>query len=403
MNLVGGTANVISGNAGGGIFITGGTLDIVAGNLIGTDATGTVAISNGTGDGVELVASASGNTIGGAASGDGNLISGNQDDGVEMSGAGTTTNVVAGNRIGTDSTGKVALPNFEGVDIASGASGNTIGGTASAANLISGNQNAGVDIEATSTSNVVAGNQIGTDITGTAAVANTMGVFVAGTDNTIGGTAAGLGNLISGNDFGVQFENPSRGNIVAGNLIGTDITGKLAVPNEFGVFFAQIGGDTIGGTIAAARNLISGNGDGVWLGRFGSTGIVVEGNLIGTDITGTLALPNNIGVLINLGAHDNTIGSMTSGAGNVISGNTTYGIEISNGGTTGNVVAGNDIGTDVTGKVSIANGTGVEFDSARPRATRSAARPQALAIRSRSIPAMQSTWIPAPETRSSRT
>ena len=368
-NLVGGTAsgtgNVISGNAAGGIYITGGTLDIVAGNLIGTDATGTVAIGNGSGDGVELIANASRNTIGGAAAGDGNLISGNEADGVVILGAGTTDNVVAGNLIGTDRAGTVSLPNDEGIDIASGASGNTIGGTASGTgNLISGNQNAGVDIEATSTSNVVAGNQIGTDITSTVAVPNDMGIFVAGTDNTIGGTTAGAGNLISGNGFGVQFESPSSGNIVAGNLIGTDVTGTLAVPNGFGVFFAHVGGDTIGGTIAAARNVISGNGDGVYLGRFGSTGIVVEGNLIGTDITGTLALPNGVGVLVNLGAHNNTIGGMTSGAGNVISGNTIDGVEISNGNTSGNLVAGNDIGTDVTGAVSISNGTGVEIDSA---------------------------------------
>ena len=156
--------------------------------------------------------------------------------------------------IGTDRAGTVSLPNDEGIDIASGASGNTIGGTASGAgNLISGNQNAGVDIEETSTSNVVAGNQIGTDITGTVAMPNNIGIFVAGTDNTIGGTTAGAGNLISGNGFGVQFESPSTGNIVAGNLIGTDVTGTLAVPNGFGVFFAQVGGDTIGGTNAAAR------------------------------------------------------------------------------------------------------------------------------------------------------
>ena len=365
-NVVGdsgaGAGNVISGNGAGGIFIAGGTLDIVAGNFIGTDVSGTIALPNA-GDGVEVV-DAIGTTIGGTVSGDSNVISGNTNYGIDLNGAGTTGTLIAGNKIGTDVTGTVALPNFEGVDIASGASGNTIGGVASAANLISGNQNAGVDIEAGTTGNFVAGNQIGTDITGTVAVSNTEGIFVAGTDNTIGGTSAGEGNLISGNAFGIQFESPSTANIVEGNLIGTDTTGTFAVPNGYGIFFAQAGGDTIGGTAADAANVISGNSSaGVWLARAGSTGIFVEGNLIGTDITGTKPLPNDIGVLLNQGARDNTIGGTEPGARNVISGNTGDGVEISEGETSGNVVAGNKIGTDVTGTIAIFNGTGIEIDT----------------------------------------
>ena len=82
---------MISGNAAGGIYITGGILDIVAGNLIGTDPTGTVAIGNGSGYGVELIASALRNTIGGASAGEGNLISGNQADGVVILAPGRLT------------------------------------------------------------------------------------------------------------------------------------------------------------------------------------------------------------------------------------------------------------------------------------------------------------------------
>ena len=162
----------------------------------------------------------------------------------------------------------------------------------------------------------------------------------------------------------MQFESPSTGNIVLGNLIGSDITGTLAVPNGYGIFFAQAGGDTVGGTASGAGNVISGNAsDGIYLGRAGSTGIVIEGNLIGTDVGGTKSLPNDIGVLVNLGAHNNTIGGTTSGAGNVISGNTADGVEISDGNTSGNLVSGNEIGADLTGTIAISNGTGVEIDT----------------------------------------
>ncbi len=376
-NMVGGSAtgsgNVISGNGAGGIYIAGGTLDIVAGNLIGTDATGTMAIGNGaTGDGVEIAGGGTDNTIGGTNTGARNVISGDNNYGVQITGVGTTGNAVEGNFIGTDSGGTVALPNYEGVEIDTGASGNTIGGAASAGNLISGNENAGVDIEGGTTANVVAGNQIGTEITGTVtlptiALPNNWGIYVAGTDNTIGGLAAGEGNLISGNVFGIQFIDASTGNLVEGNLIGTDWTGTLAVPNDIGIFFAETGGDTIGGTAAGTGNVISGNTSyGIWLGRSGSTGNVIEGNLIGTDAGGTVAVPNGIGVLVNFGANNNTIGGMTSGAGNVISGNSVYGVEISDDGSSGNEVAGNEIGIDVVGTISysIANGTGVEIDSA---------------------------------------
>ena len=121
---------MISGNAAGGIYISGGVLDVVAGNDIGTNAAGTGAIANGN-DGVEIANGASKNTIGGAAAGAGNVISGNTNDGVQIVGSGTSDNVVAGNLIGTNVTGTVAIVNgYNGVQLSNDASGNTIGGTA---------------------------------------------------------------------------------------------------------------------------------------------------------------------------------------------------------------------------------------------------------------------------------
>ena len=117
---------------------------------------------------------------------------------------------------------------------------------------------------------------------------------VAGT--TIGGTAAGAGNLISGNVVrGIQLSyNGGVGNtsptstLIAGNKIGTDITGTLALPNADGLILNQASGNTIGGSVAA-RNVISGNTT-TNVGIEGGDDDLIEGNFIGTDVTGTVSL-----------------------------------------------------------------------------------------------------------------
>ena len=188
----------------------------ITGNLIGTNAAGTAALANGN-DGIDLVGS-SFNVIGGTTAGAGNVISGNTSDGVEITGSGTTGNVVAGNLIGTDVTGTVALGNgSSGVLIDTGASANLIGGTtASARNIISANADSGVQIY-DANDNLVEGNYIGTDKTGTVALGNNQGSGTNGFEfggvtidygssgNTVGGLTAtpgsGAGNVISGNTF----------------------------------------------------------------------------------------------------------------------------------------------------------------------------------------------------------
>src|SRR5262249_49745714 len=150
---------------------------------------------------------------------------------------------------------------------------------------------------------------IGTDVTGTAALPNTgSGIVVIGSDNTIGDTACGARNIISANRFdGVYLAGSgSSGNLVQGNYIGTDITGTAALGNGVdGVRIFDGTSNPIGGTTAAARNIISGNGGaGVGIASFNgyySGGVtlpgggsdmlnVVEGNYIGTDVSGTAAL-----------------------------------------------------------------------------------------------------------------
>jgi titin len=134
---------------------------------------------------------------------------------------------------------------------------------------------------------------------------------------------------------------------VQGNYIGTDITGTLALGNVFeGIF---LGGGTsnnvVGGTTPGAGNLISGNnGYGITIADMGTTGNVVQGNYIGTDVTGTLPLGNSDnGVIIATGAMDNLIGGTTDGAGNVIAFNSVNGIVLTGDAGIGNAISSNSI------------------------------------------------------------
>ena len=142
--------NVISASGYVGVQISQSTGSVVAGDLIGTNVTGTVALGND-GIGVQITGGSS-NTIGGSTSGMGNLISGNTGNGVEIDG-GVTANVVVGDYIGVNLQGTGGLGNTgDGVLISGGAWGNTIGGLTTtpgtgAGNVISGNTNAGVEID----------------------------------------------------------------------------------------------------------------------------------------------------------------------------------------------------------------------------------------------------------------
>ncbi len=379
----------IYANAGQGTDLGGsGTQDTtVAGNFIGTNPAGTAAIANG-GDGVEIDGAFS-NTIGGAAAGAANVISGNTSDGVEITGSGSTGDVVAGNFIGTDVTGSAALGNDNGgVEIDTGASDNLIGGTtASARNIISANDGAGVEIDVAN-DNLVEGNYVGTDKTGTVGLGNNViaeNVGLGGialesgaSGNTIGGLTAtpgtGAGNLVSGNATGgVVLNYAGSNNLVAGNLIGTDVTGTVALGNLFdtpalyggyGVDLNYSPDNTVGEP--GGRNVISGNGpgspgttNGANVIVYYSSGSAVQSNFIGTDITGTVALSTNTYNMYVGGGSSITIGGLTptpgTGLGNVISGNSAeFGLGIQ--AVTGPVVVeGNIIGADATGEHELPN------------------------------------------------
>jgi titin len=367
-NTVGGTkasaCNIISGNTDNGIaFSVNDNHNTVQGNYIGVNGAGTAPLPNGA-NGVFFSGSST-DTVGGTSAGARNVISGNAGYGVWITG-GSTKVVVDGDFIGTDATGAYSVPNYYGVVIDGGSTSNTVGGMkASARDVISGNSTWGVYISDSGTSqNVVEGDYIGTDATGTKALPNGyngLDIVYGATSNTVGGTKAGACNVISGNAYNgvlLGFSGTST-NVVEGNHIGTNATGTAALPN--GADGVQIiggaSGNTIGGTVSGSRNVISGNAAaGLYLSDSGTNSNVIEGNYIGTDATGMHAVPNSIGVQVLGGASSNAVGTALTGARNVISGNTSNGVQITGSGTTSNMVWGDYIGVNAAGTAALGNG-----------------------------------------------
>jgi titin len=352
-NTIGGTTagagNVISGSViGVEIRHSLAVGNIVQGNFIGTNAAGTGPLGNSVGVMIEL--DASNNTIGGTAAGAGNVISGNDQYGVYIDGSGATGNYIEGNYIGTDVTGTADLGNSKDGVYINYAPSNTIGGTAAGAgNVISGNEWYGVYIlNSAATGNQVQGNYIGTDKNGTADLGNSWdGVYISNApSNTIGGTTEDARNIISGNDeYGVYIYGiDATGNQVQGNYIGTDVTGTADLGNsDHGVSIYGAPGNTIGGTTTGAGNVISGNSSGVYITNSNATQNVVQGNYIGTDVTGAAGLGNSwFGVRIS-SAPGNTIGGISEGADNVIAYNGSDGVRVDGGTATGNSIRANSI------------------------------------------------------------
>lgn len=376
---IGGTSaaarNLISGHfggltTGGAVWIIGGanaTGTIIQGNFIGTDISGNSALIN---SGAGILTAGNNTRIGGTAGGAGNLISGNSGSGIRIS---SSNNTVQGNFIGTNAAGNAALRNnLHGVLIESGINNTVGGGTADARNLISGNNQNGVLINSSATNtNNISGNLIGTDITGNFDLGNSLnGIRIDNSpSNTVGSAfAQNAVNTISGNDGNgiVIVGADATNNQVLGNRIGTNSAGTAALQNtQIGV---TVGGGASSNKIGdltptpgiAPGNLISGqtgptNGIGIRISGAGTRLNTVFGNLIGTEINGTAAIPNQTGVLIDLGATQNQIGEKLPNARNIISGNTANGIGIAGSGTNDNQVQNNFIGTDISGAAALGN------------------------------------------------
>lgn len=292
-------------------------------------------------------------------------INGFDSHGIRISGTGNAS--IVGCWIGLNNNGAAAsFPNGgEGVFI-DDSPNNDIGGiTANLRNVISGNSGQGVRISGSAaTGNIVKGNYIGTNADGDAALANgvTGILLIICEGNTIGGTAAGAGNVISGQSFiniGLS-DCTAAGNTIQGNYIGLNAAGNalLGTPLD-AINLTRSPNTLIGGAVSGARNVIAGasgiNIDAVLL----SDGATIQGNYIGTDSTGTVALGGGMGISI-ANACDITIGGNTAAERNVISGHTDDGISIIDisSGTCSltNVIFGNYIGVAADGTSPLGNG-----------------------------------------------
>jgi titin len=350
--------NLVSGNFAQGVLLAsaGTSGNAVQGNWVGLTSAGSTALAN-SGDGVEVAAGATGNLIGGPAVVQRNVISGNGIDGVVVAGVGTTGNNVQGNFIGINAAGTGALGNaFNGITLQDGAASDGVFG-----NVIGGNHLNGVEVRGPDTSgHLLQGNLVGILPSSTAVANQERGVVIRGgaTGNRL------VGNVVSGNHLGpfdqlvgVEIRDAgTTGNVLAGNFVGLNLAGSAAVGNGFGVEIDNgASGNLIGGLTPADRNVISGNSfDGVTIVGAGTNGNVVEGNFIGTNVSGTAAVLNSQQGVSLFGGSNNVIGGTTAAARNLISGNNFAGVEI-DGPSTGNVVQGNFIGTNALGTAALAN------------------------------------------------
>ena len=235
--------------------------------------------------------------------------------------------------------------------------------------IISGFSGAGIVLDG-GTASLIQGNQIGTDPTGTSARPNAEGIKILGSSlNTIGGTLVAAGNLISGNlGHGIEVIKAgtgATGNEILGNLIGTSADGRHPLANKGdGILISGASATLVGDSVPGAGNVLSGNlSNGIELAD-GATGNLILGNLIGVTANATSPLGNQgDGVRLD-GATLNSVGGINSGDGNVISSNQGDGIETVHSAING-LIAGNMIGTDPTGLLMLGNrGNGVSLGSA---------------------------------------
>lgn len=299
--------------------------------------------------------------------------------------------VVEGCVIGTDDAGTAGLGNgfsgsgrFSGIWVNNARNARIGGGEPAQRNVISGNGAFGVLVYGEGASGtVIQGTFIGITPDGTTARGNGFsGVFTGSNvvfndpapsearDVRIGGTAPGEGNLISGQTgFGIE----AHGRVATGpvwslgdtrfegNRIGTDAAGTAAVPNNrTGILVRRnVTGVTIGGAAEGAGNVVSGNNDDGILIEI-SDGIVVEGNLVGVDATGTRPLGNRqTGILLfcanNAVVRGNVAGANGTGTGDSVGSGIGGTCVITGFEGTGNRIVGNWVGTDRTGTLDLGN------------------------------------------------
>ncbi|MBY0585640.1 hypothetical protein K2X85_00580, partial [bacterium] len=393
------------GNFSGSGIVLNSNNNIIVGNYIGLNASGSAAASNSYGI---TVAATDGNTIGQTAEGLGNWISGNASAGVMLDGA-TNVQIVA-NFIGLNAAGDEAIGNGVGVHITGGSHGISIGvpidfGNGSydplGGNVISGNSSHGVLIDGAETNLVlVSGNKIGTSADGNTDLGNGGdGVRVAdGAFSVVVGMLVGeisngtetltiplypddSRNIISGNSgSGVSIDGSGTHDVyVTNNRIGTNADSTSDLGNT-GAGVSVTGGATnvsVGRSLFNAILFQGSNGDpdvliqgafdedqGNIIGGNDSGGVVIQGANEVTIAGNFIAGNTGSGVDVSGGSHgivvgvapDSGDGTYDALGGNLISGNSANGVLVRGSNTQLVAIAGNKIGTDDTGNNVFANG-----------------------------------------------
>jgi hypothetical protein len=354
-----------------------------------------------------LTITAGGNTVRGLVI---NGFLGTSASGIRLQTGGS--NWLYGNYIGTNFNGDTRSANQRGLWIDGGSSNNRIGTDANGVNdsaernIISANIEQNIWIYQPATSgNQIMGNYIGLNASGTAAVGTnnstvaSTGILVQESSYTIIGTDgdgqgdALEGNVISGSILNINLTgtsnlNESHHNRISGNLIGTNASGTASVGIQtegvrvYVAYDNLIGTDGDGISDELEGNLISGNIDfGIMLQQTGALNNVVAGNKIGTDISGMASIPNGTGSApragILLGGYGNLIGTNHDGLSddlerNLISGNSQVSISaiyfnnLPNPDAPATIIAGNWMGVDATGAAALPNNYGISGTSYAP-------------------------------------
>ena len=255
---------VINRFGGRGIYVQIKGNNTIAGNFIGTNASGTASfpVPNNV-QGVYVISA--NNVIGGLSPADRNVISGNGTStggtGVTLDTAAATGNKIIGNYIGLSASGLTKIANFNSGIFLANCKSNIVGGiTPAERNFISGNGK-GISISGSSANNQILGNYIGPKVDGTSGAGNSDGIAINGTasGNIIGGGQPGAGNVIAFHGLpGVTVESQSINNTISGNSIfstGSGNTNRLGIDLFAGGFGVTPNDDNAVDADSGANNL----------------------------------------------------------------------------------------------------------------------------------------------------
>ena len=263
---------------------------------------------------------------------------------------GAHSNAIYGCFVGLDQTGTVAQPNRNGIRInaftPTTSDNNIVGGTLPGQrNVISGNANGGLQLLKNVNNTIIKGNYIGTDKTGTIAIANggfgiaSFGSLTPLADESnigtiIGGTSAAERNIIAGNTnsstqsgIGIVLWYNTLNSQIINNYIGVDVTGNNSLPNDYGVYCFGTGPGTNGqvNNNQFINNVISNN---LFMGMFLQNNIVnsiIQGNYIGTNASSASFGNGAAGIVIqgdtDLPCTNNLIGGTSASQANIITNN----------------------------------------------------------------------------------